>query len=357
MLFKYSNKQECFVIKDNDNIRPFNTSENMIRHRKFVNEDGSIKSNYANELSQDLIDDVFYHSTHTQLFISAPPNYDTVYRDDILSFVTDNLSKISSAQLGLFDTEKFLIDKRLLLVYFQFSYDLIEKIYQEEFCKYSLDTLFEYRCIRQYNSEKYKKMNNKSNLSELVKEAACNYSPANDDALKQFKNYELKKLKGILSIFTDVDLQQSKNNLSPLDYCLFNYILESCDEEDKKGQDKKDNSNNTNPRFGRKLRKGKFYEINNYYYDILYCGIIMFVKHHYKDIDITPIKRKFSTIASYSLNEFNYSIDNISAMLNALIEDMKEHRSLPDKKRIKKLMKKSKKIEKELYEIIHKKYE
>lgn len=334
MLFTYSNNTKEFTWDNEYNMNQSNHYQKE-RHKKFIDKNGFLKPNYADQITQELVDDVYRHSNHIEPPIYANIKIDYVYSKDIEEYIVENLQKILDGTIGAKDIHIFLTDNRLLLGYFAFTHGFIEDLYKDEFCIFSLDNLLTYRCIKEKDMEEYNQITNASDVKDIALKVAKKEKEISEkNPLSQYKSDEKKKLKGFFKVFTELDITESENNLSPLDYCFFNYLLEMFDSQNAKN-----------------FRLKKYDLVESYYYNILYCGVIMFLTHHYENPDIDHVKKVFSDMEGYSINLFLETTSNITKYLKLLNNDMKNNGSYKSNK-IDKLRNKAEDIEKELAKIV-----
>lgn len=255
---------------------------------------GQLNEEYRNAIqnkiiTQELIDDIISRNHKNDLGIFNT-HYDEIYQADIKAYIEYNLNN----DLSTYDSEEFRTSYRILLAYFVFkdSYDdYVEDLHEKTMGKYSMRKMLQFRFIKENAPEEYKKISNEldSNIESIVEKIVENANANDKNYVKDkelFENYLQNRtdhLEKIIREITEKTLSKGIKGFNCLDYCFFNFILDTYDTPNAKN-----------------YRQKAYHLVDPYYISIIEYGITAIAKCYYSDLDREIIKMKLKRIRELS---------------------------------------------------------
>lgn len=258
-------------------------------------------------ITQELITDILNRNHKNDLGIFQT-YYDEIYQDDIKRYIKYNFKN----DLSTYYSEKFRTDYRLLLAYFVYrdSYDdYVEDLNKKTMGKYSIRKMLQFRFIRENAPKEYEKIDDESDkkiesiVKKIVKDANAKINDKDKELFDNFKKTNTKHIEKIIREITEKTLSEEINRFNCLDYCFFNFILDTYDTPNAKNYRNKD-----------------YHLVDPYYISIIEYGITAIAKCYYSDIEREFIKKKLKKIRDLSNPKIKTLMDAVKSLDNAISE-------------------------------------
>lgn len=250
-----------------------------IKDSKFIT-GGQLNEEYKNAIqnkiiTQELITDITSRANWNSLSVFQD-YYDEIYSADIKPYILDHIGK----DLSTNSSEEFRTDYRLILAYFIYNADFdqyVEELHEKTMGKYSIRKMLQFRFIREHDPKRYEIIDNE------VEDTNIKLNDKDEDLFENYLKTSTNHLEKIIKEITEKTLSERIKGFNCLDYCFFNFILDTYDTHNAQNYRNKD-----------------YHLVDPYYISIIEYGITAIAKCYYSDIDREFIKKKLKRIRDLS---------------------------------------------------------